>query len=306
MKDISVIIPTHAYKNRDVNLGILISSLLKKENIEYIGEILIIDNGCTLSGKPFMENRSVIKVIQEPKIGLNNARNCGISNAREYVVAFLDDDVIVTKKWAENLSKDHKTKGVLCVGGQVVLQKNIKLPYWMSKYFTRFLFPPSFPDDSGPLKPPYYLIGANMSFKKDVFNKFGFFDSELDRKGSNLLSNGDTEFIIRMPKESVWYSKDAKVCGVIKTERFTRMFMIRRLFWQGISDYLMVSSNGVSNFYDKDEIFISIRFMKIFISKLLTLKFFECFCGLVRILGYYFGFIYKKRGGQNVTSVPLE
>lgn len=306
MKDISVLIPTHAHDGRNDDLRLLTKSLLTKDNHERIKEILIVDNGCSLSEDFFSEHSPLVKIVKEPKIGLNNARNCGIKHASGHIVAFLDDDIIAAQGWAEGISKGHQVENVLCVGGPVMLKEGKNLPFWMSDYFTRFLFPPSFPEESGYLREPYYLIGANMSFKKSTFETFSLFNTQLDRKGGSLLSNGDTDFIIRIPRESVWYSKEARVTGAIKTERLTRLFMVRRLFWQGISDYLMVKSNGIANFYDRNEIFMGMSLARLFVGKLLKLKFFECFCMCVRIAGYYFGVLYKKREGQNATFAPLE
>jgi len=301
MKIISIIIPTYKHKNREIDLRKLLESLLIKSNLNYLQEIIIVDNGCTLSDEEFDSKCQIIRIIEEPNIGLNNARNSGIENAKGKIIAFLDDDVFVSKCWAENIYNSYRGKDVLCVGGSVILDSvNKKLPSWLTSYFTRFLFPLSFPTESGILKPPYYLIGANMSFRKDVFEKFGYFDSSLDRKGGNLLSNGDTEFIIRLPAESIYFSLGSTVYGSIKTERLTRLFMIRRLFWQGISDYIMVKNNSIINFYDKDEIFFSKSFIKIFVKKILNLRFFEFFCFWVRILGYALSPLYlilnKKRG----------
>lgn len=301
MKNISVIIPTHIHEGRKRNLTLLLKTLLVESNLSYIKEVLIIDNGCTLD-KSILDNKgpnSVIQIIKEPLIGLNNARNCGVRQANGTILAFLDDDVTVSDKWAKALQDGYISKDILCVGGPVTLNDiDLTVPSWFTNYFKRFLFPPEFPKDSGLLKPPFYLIGANMSFNKDSFKEFGLFDPDLDRKGSNLLSNGDTDFIARLPKNSVWYSKDAYVSVIEKMNRFTRFYMIKRLYWQGISDYKMIRNNGSDNFYDKNEIFINRNFFKLFMSKLINLKLFECFCMLVRIYGFYIGsqFIKEKRG----------
>lgn len=296
MKEISVIIPTHSYKGRVKNLYALINSLLTESNLKYIKEIIVVDNGCSLPQENFSTDNLITKIVEEPIIGLNNARNCGIKNSDGRVCAFLDDDVIVSETWAKGIVEPYDVENVLCVGGSVILDiSEDELPRWMSAYFSRFLFPPVFPETSGFLIAPYYLIGANMSFRRNIFDHFGMFDPGLDRRGKNLLSNGDTDFIIRLPSESIWYSEDAKVVGIIKTERFTRLFMVRRLFWQGISDHIMVKKSGISSFYDKDEIFVNKKFFSMFIFKLSRLKFFECFCILIRICGFLFGFVYIER-----------
>ena len=37
---------------------------------------------------------------------------------------------------------------------------------------------------------------------------------------------------------------------------------MRRLFWQGISDYIMIKKKGIDSFYDRDEILFTPLFLK--------------------------------------------
>ena len=77
MKSVSVIIPTYDHKNRMDDLLDLLQSLSISSNIEYIEEIIIIDNGNSLSANPgylkFAYHKK-IKVVSEPRVGLNYAR----------------------------------------------------------------------------------------------------------------------------------------------------------------------------------------------------------------------------------------
>ena len=298
---IFVIIPTYRHDYRINDLTDLIHSLSVTSNIKYIEEILIVDNGNSLSEDGLVlkfETYPKVKCISEPQIGLNHARNTGIINSKANIVAFLDDDVVVSKYWAESILRGHNDPGMLCVGGPVLIrdEKTKEYPIWFSDYFLRFLLPPDFPGQAGILKAPYYLIGANMSFKKEAFKKFGLFDTDLDRKGKNLLSNGDTEFIIRISQDQIWYEPQAIVYGNIKKERLSRRFMVRRLLWQGISDYIMVNKVGLDNFYDKKEVYFTTVFFNKLVSRIISFRFFEAFCMFVRLFGYKFGWIYAKRG----------
>ena len=42
--------------------------------------------------------------------------------------------------------------------------------------------------------------GANMAFRKHMFEKYGTFRTDLDRCGGDTMSNGDTEFGRRLMK----------------------------------------------------------------------------------------------------------
>lgn len=125
-----------------------------------------------------------------------------------------------------------------------------------------------------------------MSFKKKAFIAYGLFDHNLDRKGKNLLSNGDIEFIIRIPQGLIKYEAQAVAIEKIKENRLTRYFSVRRIFWQGISDAIMVKKRGVDNFYDKKEIFFTPYFIKEWVSTIMKGNFFEAFCRFVRLFSY--------------------
>jgi len=304
---ISAVIPTYNHYNRDIGLSNLVKSLLSTPNEEFIGEIIIVDNGNSLAVDELESVNERIKVVSEMKIGLNYARNTGVISANFNIVAFIDDDITVSTNWASGIIDGHSNDGIFCVGGAVLVNKkdSVKYPSWFSDYFLRFLFPPIFPKQAGIIYPPYFLIGANMSFKKQAFDKFGLFDTELDRKGKNLLSNGDIEFIMRIPIDKVWYEPQAVVFEKISEKRLTRRFMMRRLFWQGISDYIMVNKRGLDSFYDKNEIFFTIFFFKKIKTLIAYGHFFESLCMFIRQLGFKYGRIYlnrKQEAGIKPTS----
>lgn len=309
MNLLTVIIPTHRHENRLDNLADLIGMLLNASNSKYIEEILIIDSGDSLivsSDRQKVLLSKKVRIVSEPKIGLSYARNTGVLSSKTDTIAFLDDDVTVSKFWAENIIHGHNKLGVLCVGGPVLVEesKNKKYPNWFSDYFFRFIMPPSFPKQSGIICPPYYLIGANISFKKEVFERFGLFDQDLGRKGTNLLSNEDIEFLARIPKNSIWFEPEAAVSEKILEKRLARIFMMRRLFWQGISDYIMVKKRGTDNFYDRKEVYLTLYFFIKVIRSIAKANVFEALCMFIRVFGYKYGYFYAKRRDKKVNS-PL-
>lgn len=294
---ISVVIPTHDHNSRYIGLFNLIQSLLLTSNKNFIGEVIIVDNGNSLTADKLEALNEKIRIIGEPRIGLNHARNTGVINANFDIISFIDDDIVASPNWAGSIMGGHSNNDVFCVGGPVLVDNKepIKYPYWFSDYFLRFLLPPAFPTQAGIIHPPYFLIGANMSFKINVFDRFGLFDTELDRKGKNLLSNGDIEFIMRMPTDKIWYEPQAVVFEKIPKRRLTRRFIVRRLFWQGISDYIMIKKRGLDSFYDKDEILFTPHFFKKAKAMIAKGHFFEIFCAFVRQFGFKYGRIYLNR-----------
>ena len=290
---ISIIIPTYNHKNRFANLRRLLLALKNQAAKNINSEIIIVDNGCSLE---ICERRSIsqllsadkdFRIVKEPRIGLSNARNRGILSSSGEIIAFLDDDIIPSREWLASLISAYKFSSVLCVGGPVITKNNnLSLPKWFSNYFLRFLIPPKFPRKFGIMAPPFYLIGANMSFKRIVFREYGLFDLSLGRKGDCLLSGEDTEFISRLNPADVYFEPAAVVFTEIKPGRLSRKFFAKRIFWQAVSESRIARKHGLIKLYDKHELFFSKEFIEKFLKLLKDRSFFQAFCILVRIITF--------------------
>lgn len=292
MPRLSVIICTHSHEDRLSGLRKTVNSLSENENYNKIFEVIIVDNGCSIKENEKKELQKVnpkVIFVNEKKIGLSIARNTGVKKSKGSILAFTDDDVWVSNTWAKSIIEIFKDKIVLCAGGELKMTntKILQNKKWVSNYFLRFLYPTTFPSKTGRINSPYFLVGANMSFRKEVFDKFGMFDTNLGRISKKLLSCEDTEFIGRIPKENIFFVENATVLGEIDEKRLTKRYMLRRLFWQGYSDYIFIQKVGVDRFFDKKEVILSLDFIKFTFSKLIQLKFFEFICIFSRLFGFY-------------------
>jgi len=292
MNKLSVIICTYKHQNRVLGLKKAVLFLTKKENDDFLLEIIIVDNGGSISENEKNEllaiNSNLIFII-ENEIGLSAARNTGVENSHGNIIAFTDDDVWVSKTWVKNILEVYKNSNVLCAGGEVKMTNMgiVKNKKWLTNYFLRFLFPTEFPKYTGQIITPYFLVGANMSFRKEVFEKYGLFDKKLGRISKKLLSCEDTEFIGRLPKENIFFVKEAEVYGEIDKKRLSRKYMLKRLYWQGYSDFIFVQKVGIGRFFDKHEVKFGWNFIKFSFSKLFHFEFFEFICIIARCVGFY-------------------
>ncbi|MEK7537218.1 MAG: glycosyltransferase [Patescibacteria group bacterium] len=285
--ELSIIIPTIDYLGRKTRIDAIVATLSSQNIAESPAEVIVVDN--SPNHKNYRENsENSTKIIREPAVGLNYARNAGIKAAAGNIIAFLDDDVIPSKTWLASLIRAHKLSDTLCVGGPVTIEdwNRVVIPKWFSEYFLRFIIPSKFPQLAGRIKEPYYLIGANMSFKKEVFSNYGFFDTNLDRRGGCLLSGGDVEFMIRLKPENIFYEPLAAVSTKITQERLTKRYFIRRLFWQAVSDARIIKKHGLERFYDRPEIFISAGFTSLLFKTLRGKLFFQTLCMMIRIMTF--------------------
>lgn len=271
-------------------------------------EIIIVDNGCTLSTnvKTDIQKLSApTKIIDEPFVGLSVARNAGVKVANGHILAFLDDDISISPTWIQGVSEIFSNKQVLCAGGAVICKPNgAGRPKWYSTFFSRFIVPPKFPRKRSCIEKPYYLIGANMAFRKKVFGQFGLFALNLGRRGRRLLSGEDIEMILRLRPESVWFEPKMQTYTSVNPNGVNRLYFIKRCFWQGVSDYIILKRCKVDRLYDGDEIILGIPLIRTVFRKLSERKFFEICCMSIRLFGLGIGKLYVDHQGEQSSSTP--
>ena len=166
-------------------------------------ELIVVDNNSKDHTKQVVEkaqsNFKTIRYIFENKQGLSNARNRGISVAEGDVILFTDDDVLPEADWLEQtLLGLNKYQAKAC-GGYISPIWETSPPNWLSEHFYGFLALRTNRNDD-------YIItqasdapfGANMAFRREVFEELGFFDTSRGRKGNSLASGEDGEFFQRI------------------------------------------------------------------------------------------------------------
>lgn len=99
MKDNSISVIMPAYNSEKTILKSM-KSVIKQQNLEYISEIIVINDGSTDNTKKIVENfintetldDLNIKIINTENKGVSSARNLGIIEAKSEWIAFLDSD----------------------------------------------------------------------------------------------------------------------------------------------------------------------------------------------------------------------
>ncbi|MBW2000851.1 MAG: glycosyltransferase, partial [Deltaproteobacteria bacterium] len=183
-----------------------------------------------------------IRYIFEPIKGLSQARNTGWQAANGKYVAYLDDDAIACPRWLEKIMEAFETvkPAPASVGGRVVPLWESERPVWLEDRLLGAYAIVDWGDQARFLKPsnPEHHVGCNVAYTRQVLQECGGFNVNLGRKGRNLLSNDEN--LIRKYMDShglgIYYDPEILVEHVVPKERLTRRFMLRRHFWQGISD----------------------------------------------------------------------
>ena len=229
---ISVVICTH---NRCDQLRDTLSSLSQTSVPEDLTwELIVVDNNSTDRTKEVVgsfANSSVNpKYLFEVKPGLSQARNRGIAEARGEIISFLDDDVIVDKNWLAQIRLAFEQYNCMCLGGRVFLFGDPKMPRWWHKNFDvavgRFDRGEQViryeKDDEGLIG-----IGANMSFRRVVFERYGSFDAEMGRVGNQQRTGEETDLVLRLRRNNelaIYYPK-ALVYHCVPENRFSKKYL---------------------------------------------------------------------------------
>jgi len=237
----SVIIATY---NRVSSLGLLLSSIAEHFGPSRIDhEIIVVNN----SREPSVEMRinEVVKTFQhdggerfrlvrEPRAGKCTAQNAAIAVARGEILAFFDDDIVVTPDWL-SVAKDFFKQNIFdAMQGPILvppeLQTNQELLIAQHKFRTI-----NFVQYRPHMKEIKTLTGANMAIRREVFAKIGLFNERLGPGRSGISE--DVEFAHRLVESGrrIGYEPKAAVYHEVDWSRLTEEFFRQRHEQQGRS-----------------------------------------------------------------------
>jgi GT2 family glycosyltransferase len=239
----SVILPT---KDRGPAIAETVESLVKLDFPASEHEIVLVDNLSSPENQKHLQDFEAaypdrVRYVREEKLGLNNARNCGIRHSQGEILVFLDDDATVPSYWLTNIVKAFADDPqVFAVGSKVIARFTTPPPNWLDKRLGLYIS--NFDHGDRPLNLYYneYPRGANMALRRETFAKCGYFLDCFDRKGNSLMSYGDIEICYRIEKAgyTVLYIPDAEIYHHIRGDRLNEEWFRKRFYWQGRSESL--------------------------------------------------------------------
>jgi glycosyltransferase involved in cell wall biosynthesis len=197
-------------------------------------EVLVVDNNSADKTREVVEEfcRSYpqrFRYLFEARQGKSHALNSGIRATDAGVLAFMDDDVEVDAHWLGNLTKVFRSDAWSGVGGRIIAEAGFVPPRWMETSGRYALAPLAFFDlgeKAGESKEAPF--GTNMAFRKEVFQKYGDFRTDLGPQPGSEIRNEDTEFGTRLLNagERIWYEPTALVFHSVPRDRIRKDYFL--------------------------------------------------------------------------------
>jgi glycosyltransferase involved in cell wall biosynthesis len=195
---ISVVVCT---RDRALSLKNTLASLAQLDYPEY--EVVVVDNCSRDDATARAVRQSGFRYVREDRPGLDWARNRGVREARFDIVAFIDDDAIAMPSWLrgiaygfEDATVDVVTGMVLAAESETAAQNDFERYGGMSKGFISYTIRRNEISRRDLFRSSNWGVGANMAFRRSVFDAIGGFDIALD-VGTTTCGGGDIEFFYR-------------------------------------------------------------------------------------------------------------
>lgn len=201
--DVSIVVCTY---NRAASLRLTLASLdAQRTPADLTWELVVVDNNSSDATPAVVEDfaataRMSVRSLFVAEQGLSHARNAGVAASRGAIVGFTDDDVDPAPDWVARIATAIGRTGADVLGGRI-------LPAWHEP-------PPSWLDDRSfhgvlaimdhttgmevldAYRTPC-VWGANMAFRREVFDRIGLFDTRLGLQGTLRYGGEDTELVGR-------------------------------------------------------------------------------------------------------------
>lgn len=164
---ISLVIPAY---NEEKYLGKTLDSIFQSKP-ENLLEVIVVNNACTDNTAMVASSHAGVTVVNQPEKGLTKARQKGLEAARGNLIAYIDADTLVSKKWFEIVNREFgNSPDLVCLSGPYYYYD---LPLFHNLFIKWFW-------NNGTIAANrvvgYAVFGGNFVAKRSALLKIGGFD----------------------------------------------------------------------------------------------------------------------------------
>jgi glycosyltransferase involved in cell wall biosynthesis len=221
-------------------------------------EVLVVDNNSNDQTHEVIQDfcrryPGRFRYLFEPQPGKSYALNSGVREAQGEILAFLDDDATVEPTSLRNLTAALEGPEWAGAGGRIILQWPASLPNWLSVDgpYSRHPFP-GFDKGNEAKELIGPSFGANMAFRKEMFEKHGAFRFDLGPSPNADIppSCEDTEFGRRLiaAGERLRYEPSAVVYHPVSESRIDKKYFLQWWYDYGRADARVFQIRPVREF----------------------------------------------------------
>ena len=202
-------------------------------------EVLVIDNASTDRTADIARETwppaaaAPLRVIPEPRPGLQFARARAFDSARYPVVSFIDDDNWVDPDWIRLVWEILSARAdVGACGGRSEAECEVPPPGWFPSWAHCYAVGPQGPPNEEPAGERPQLWGAGLSIRRSAWTGLvagGFRPLLQDRQGQRLLSSGDDELslALRLAGWRLWYDSRLRLKHFLPAPRLAWSYLRR-------------------------------------------------------------------------------
>ena len=244
-------------------------------------QVVVVDKSGQGSARQTCQGRPEVTYVHEARPGLSRARNAGVAAAHGEILAFTDDDVVLSANWTREIVRAFQYSAADAVTG-LILPAEIETPAQrafeldLGGFTSRhvpMIFDAEFLARTRPMGPQVWRIGAgaNMAFRRSVFTRFGGFDERLGAGASGcsedsefwyrILASGgiclyEPRAVVRHHHRRGWvdlrrqlraYMKGHVAALVVQADRYGDRGNLRRIFRQLPAYFARTGAQAVQN-----------------------------------------------------------
>ncbi len=205
-------------------------------------ELIVVDNACSdetpelLADNDWRPPGVPVRLVHEARLGLSNARNRALREARGEYLLFVDDDETPHPEWLTAYERDMLAYAPDALGGRIdVMFEHGERPTWLQDELLGFLGHLDHGDGCWLTDPATPFYGGNFAVRIDLFSRIGEFDADLGRKGQINFGGEDTEFYRRLIASGyrVRWVPGAIINHRIRADKLRRSYFLDLHFRQG-------------------------------------------------------------------------